>query len=74
MAQLVCLEDGATDCAVAAPADAVLDPGDTINSRRRGAGGTVDDLVAELADKEPGDVVELEIDRPEAGPRPCRSS
>ena len=39
VAQLVCLEEDATGCAVPAPADAVLDPGDKITRRRRGAGG-----------------------------------
>jgi Lon-like protease len=69
VAQLVCLEENDTGCEVPAPADAVLDPGDTINSVDGVPVATVEDLVAQLADKEPGDMVELAIERPEAGPQ-----
>ena len=71
VSELVCLEvadDG--ECARPAPADAVLDPGDKLIAADGTPLETVDDLVAELADNEPGDTVELEIERPgESEPR-----
>ncbi len=67
VSQLVCLRASATGCAEPAPADKVLDPGDQILRVDGTPVATVDALVAELADKEPGDTVELEIQRPEAG-------
>jgi PDZ domain-containing protein len=67
VSQLVCLEPTSTGCAEYAPADEVLDPGDTILNVDGVAVATVEDLVAELAGKEPGDVVQLTIERPEAG-------
>jgi Lon-like protease len=70
VSQLVCLEaDDRGGCAQPAPADDVLDPGDKILSVDGAPVATVDALVAELADKQPGDTVELEIERPEAGRR-----
>jgi Lon-like protease len=45
----------------------VLDPGDKILRVDGTPVATVDALVAELAGKKPGDTVELEIQRPEAG-------
>ncbi len=65
--ELVCLEPGTADCARYAPADEVLDVGDTLLTADGVALDTVDDLVAQLTDKEPGDTVELEIDRPGSG-------
>jgi Lon-like protease len=68
VAQLVCLEaDDTGACTSPAPADEVLDPGDKILRVDGVAVATVEDLVAELADNEPGDVVELDIERPDAG-------
>jgi PDZ domain-containing protein len=68
VAQLVCLEaDDTGGCATPAPADEVLDPGDKILRVDGVTVATVEDLVAELAGSEPGDVVELEIERPDAG-------
>ncbi|MGH9271372.1 MAG: S16 family serine protease [Ilumatobacteraceae bacterium] len=68
VADLVCLEVGPTDCTTYAPADESLDPGDRIVSIDGVALTTVDDLVAELADNDPGDVVTLEIERDEGEP------
>ena len=67
--ELVCLEVGETECARSAPADEVLDPGDTLLRADGVPLGTVDDLVAQLADRQPGDTIELEIDRPDEGRR-----
>ncbi|MET0458009.1 MAG: S16 family serine protease, partial [Ilumatobacteraceae bacterium] len=67
VADIVCLEEGATACTTYAPADAVLDPGDTILTADGVPLDTVEDLVAELAGKQPGDTVELTIDRPGSG-------
>jgi PDZ domain-containing protein len=67
VAQTVCLQPDATGCAEPAPADEVLDPGDKILSVDGATVATVEDLVAQLADNEPGDVVELEIERPDVG-------
>ena len=66
---LVCLEEGANDCARYAPADEVLDTGDTLLTANGVPLSTVDDLVAELADRKAGDTVELEIERPGQGRR-----
>ena len=64
---LVCLDPGTVECDRYAPADEVLDVGDTLLTADGVALDTVDDLVAQLVDKEPGDTVELEIDRPGSG-------
>ena len=64
---LVCLDEGTVECDRYAPADEVLDVGDTLLTADGVALDTVDDLVAQLVDKEPGDTVELEIDRPGSG-------
>jgi PDZ domain-containing protein len=69
VAQLVCLEPDEAGCAVPAPADEVLDPGDKILRVDGVAVATVEDLVAQLADNAPGDVVELDIERPDAAPQ-----
>jgi len=67
VADIVCLEEGTDACTTYAPADAVLDPGDTILTADGVPLDTVEDLVAELAGKQPGDAVELTIDRPGSG-------
>ena len=66
---LVCLEEGTTGCARYAPADDVLDRGDRLVTANGVPLATVDDLVAELADREAGDTIELEIERPGEGRR-----
>lgn len=68
VAELVCLEaaeDGT--CARQAPAAEVLQPGDTLVRIEGVALETVDDLVAELQGKQPGDTVQLDIERYEGG-------
>jgi PDZ domain-containing protein len=67
VSDIVCLEAGTNSCTTYAPADAALDPGDTILTADGVPLDTVDDLVAELAGKQPGDTVELTIDRPGEG-------
>jgi PDZ domain-containing protein len=70
VADLVCLEaadDGS--CVRSAPADKVLDPGDTLLRADGVPLDTVDDLIAQLQGKEPGDTIELDIDRPGSGER-----
>jgi Lon-like protease len=67
--EMVCLEvnDEGTDCAVSSPSDQMLDPGDRIV---RVDGVTIDgveDLSQLLVDKEPGDTVEITLDRPQVG-------
>jgi Lon-like protease len=64
---LVCLEQEPDRCARYAPADEFLDKGDTLLTANGVPLATVDDLVAELADRNAGDTVELEIDRPGVG-------
>jgi len=67
--QVLCLEAGETDCARWAPADEALDPGDRLLAVDGTTIDTVDDLIEELRDNQPGDRVALRIDRPEDGPR-----
>jgi len=70
VADLVCLEfDDDGRCTRRPPADEVLDPGDTVVRADGVELETVDDLVAQLADKRPGDTVELVLDRPGSGER-----
>ena len=59
-------EDG-FECEEQFPSDAVLDPADTILEVDGTPVPTLEDLSAVLADAEPGDVVELTIDRPGEG-------
>ena len=59
-------EDG-SECLEYFPSDAEVDPADTILEADGKPLASVDDLVAALADKKPGDTVELLIDRPGAG-------
>lgn len=61
---LVCLEVEGNECTVSAPADETLDPGDRLVSAEGRPVATVDDLGAALDGRQPGDVVELEIERP----------
>ncbi len=69
VAELVCLEAGPSGCTRYAPADEVLDPGDTLLTADGVPLGTVDDLIAQLKGKRPGDTLQLEIDRPGQGNR-----
>lgn len=61
---LVCLEVVGRECTVPVPADEVLDPGDRLVSAEGRPVATVDDLGAALDGRQPGDVVDLEIERP----------
>ena len=66
---MVCLEPNAdgSDCVTWSPSDAVLDPGDRILDVDGVEIATVDDLSSVLAGKRPGDVVTMQIERPDAG-------
>ena len=69
ISEMVCLvpnEDG-SECEQWSPSDEVLDPGDRILEVDGVELEGVEDLTAVLADKEPGDVVSMTIDRPEVG-------
>ena len=66
---MVCLaadEDG-TECVTWSPSDAVLDPGDRIIEVAGQPIDGVEDLSRILAGMQPGDLVEMQIERPEAG-------
>ncbi len=66
---MVCIaanEEG-TECATWSPSDDVLDPGDRIIAVEGVPLEGVEDLTQILADKMPGDVVTMTIDRPEVG-------
>lgn len=68
--EIVCLEpadDGS--CATEAPAADVLEPGDTLLRLDGAPLATVDDLVAALVGKVPGDTVQIDIERYEGGER-----
>lgn len=54
-------------CAEEFPADAVLDPADTILAVDETPIASIEDLSAELDGARPGDIVSLTIDRPETG-------
>lgn len=67
---MVCLvrsEDG-TQCVESSPSDDVLDPGDRLLAVDGAPLGNVADLSAALDGKEPGDLVEIMLERPEVGP------
>jgi PDZ domain-containing protein len=66
---IVCLVPNAegTDCETWSPSDAVLDPGDKILAVDGEPIATTDDLTAVLDGKSPGDVVSMQIERPDAG-------
>ncbi len=66
--QILCLEDDGSSCTTWAPADEVLDPGDRLLKAEGQELSTVDDLVDALGDNEPGDRIELEIQRGEDPP------
>jgi PDZ domain-containing protein len=69
ISQMVCLvadEDG-TECLESSPSDEVLDPGDRLLSVDGAPLSNVSDLSAALVGKEPGDLVEIMLDRPEVG-------
>ena len=76
VSNLTCLEvnDEGTECVDFAPSDDVLDPGDKLLSVDGVELHVIDDLVRVLADKQPGDVVSVEYERPGEGTRPARSS
>ena len=61
---VLCIETSGAECIVPVPADAVIDAGDKVIEADGVALATIDDLVGALADHEPGDVVELRIERP----------
>jgi PDZ domain-containing protein len=65
ISEMVCIEFDAagTQCLRMAPSDAVLDPGDRLLEAEGIALGSVEDLVAVLADHVAGDVISIEVDR-----------
>jgi PDZ domain-containing protein len=65
--QLACLEQSDTECTRWAPARDAIEPGDTLLAVDGVDIPTVDDLSAVLAGKQPGDVVEVRLTRPEVG-------
>lgn len=66
---MVCLEadEDGSECLTWSPSDTVLDPGDRILSVDDEEIATVDDLSSILDGKQPGDVVTMQIQRPEQG-------
>jgi PDZ domain-containing protein len=66
---MVCLvaNDEGTECLESSPSDEVLDPGDRLLEVDGIPLSNVDDLSAALADKEPGDTVEIKLERPDVG-------
>jgi PDZ domain-containing protein len=69
ISEMVCLvaSDDGTECLESSPSDEVLDPGDRLLEVDGAPLNNVDDLSAALADKEPGDTVEIKLERPEVG-------
>jgi PDZ domain-containing protein len=69
VADIVCLEanEAGDRCVRYAPSDQLLDPGDTLVAVDGVTLENIDDLTEVLADHEPGDVVEVEYDRPDVG-------
>ncbi len=69
ISDMVCLVPNAegTECETWSPSDQVLDPGDRILSVEGEELAGVEDLTRILADRAPGDVVQMTIDRPEVG-------
>jgi PDZ domain-containing protein len=65
ISEMVCLEfdDAGSECLRMAPSDEVLDPGDRLLEADGRALGSVEDLVAVLAEHSPGDVISIEVDR-----------
>ena len=66
---IVCLEADAegTECLTWSPSDGVLDPGDRILSVEGEELTGVEDLTRILADRKSGDLVAMQIERPEVG-------
>ncbi len=69
ISEMVCLvaNDEGTECLESSPSDEVLDPGDRLLEVDGVPLNNVDDLSAALADKEPGDTVEIKLERPDVG-------
>jgi PDZ domain-containing protein len=67
ISDFVCLEQTDVECTRFAPAERVLDVGDTLLTADGVELATVEDLVAQLEDRQPGDILEMEIDRPGSG-------
>ena len=67
--QMVCLasDDSGTQCVEWSPSDEFLDPGDRLLEAEGVVLEGVEDLSRVLEDKEPGDTIDLVIDRPEVG-------
>ena len=67
--EMLCLTEAedSPDCVEYYPSDVEVDPADTILEADGKPLASVDDLVAALADKQPGDTIELLIDRPGTG-------
>lgn len=65
IAEMVCLEanDEGTECVRESPSAAVLQPGDRILEVEGAEIATVEDLSDQLAGREPGDVIEMVIER-----------
>lgn len=70
--QIACLEQDDTECTRFAPAREVIEPGDTLLAVDGIDIPTVDDLSDVLATKQPGDVVDVKLSRPEVGERTVR--
>jgi PDZ domain-containing protein len=66
---MVCLaaDEAGTECVTWSPSDRVLDPGDRIIEVEGQPVDGVEDLGQILEGRQPGDVVSMKIDRPEAG-------
>ena len=69
ISEMVCLvaNDEGTECLESSPSDEVLDPGDRLLEVDGAPLSNVQDLSAALDDKEPGDLVEIRLERPEVG-------
>lgn len=69
VSQLVCLEpnDDGTECLVEAPSAEFLEPGDRLLEADGVVLEGVEDLTAVVSAKQPGDTVDLLIERPEVG-------
>jgi PDZ domain-containing protein len=67
--EMVCLvaDEAGTQCLESSPSDELLDPGDRLLSVDGAPLGNVADLSDALLDKEPGDLVEITLERPEVG-------
>ena len=61
--QLLCLEGTAQTCTTPAPADEVIDQGDVLLQADGDRLDTLDDLASAIADRQPGDVIDVELRR-----------